>query len=62
MEPGDKVKVVRGDNIGKVGKIKSKDHSYRNFGIKKYGLHFNIVEENGNIISVDANDAELIEN
>ena len=61
MEPGDKVKVIKGDHNGKVGIIKSKDHSYRNFGIKKYGLHLNIVIENGNMISVDANDAELIE-
>jgi len=61
MEAGDKVRVVKGDHIGKVGKIKSKDHSYRKFGIKKYGLKFNIVEENGNIISIDANDVELIE-
>ena len=61
MEAGDKVKVIKGDHNGKVGIIKSKDHSYRIFGIKKYGLKFNIVEENGNIISVDANDIELVE-
>ncbi|MFH1663176.1 MAG: hypothetical protein ABH934_04590 [Chloroflexota bacterium] len=61
MKPGDKVKVIKGDYIDKVGKIKSKDHSYRIFGIKKYGLIFNIVEENGNMFSVNANDVELIE-
>ncbi len=61
MKIGDKVKVIKGDHIGRVGVIKSKDHSYRNFGIKKYGLRFNIVEEKGNNISVDANDVELIE-
>ena len=61
MEPGDKVKVIKGDHNGKVGIIKSKDHSYRKFGINKYGLRFNIVEENGNIISVDANNVELLE-
>ena len=62
MKSGDKVKVMKGDHIGKVGVIKSKDHSYRNFGIKKYGLRFNIVEEEGNMFSVDANDTKLIEN
>ncbi|MFC1866037.1 hypothetical protein ACFLYB_04930 [Chloroflexota bacterium] len=61
MEVGDKVKVVKGGHIGKIGIVKSKDHSYRKFGIKKYGLKFNIVEESGDIISMDANDAELVE-
>ncbi len=61
MKTGDKVKVIKGDHNGKVGIIKSKDHSYRSFGIKKYGLKFNIVEEKGNIISVDANNVELLE-
>jgi hypothetical protein len=61
MKIGDKVKVIKGAYNGKVGIIRSKDHSYRDFGIKKYGLRFNIVEENGNKISVDANDVELIE-
>ena len=61
MKPGDKVKIIKGDHNGKVGIIKSKDHSHRSFGIKKYGLRFNIVEENGNIISVDANNVELLE-
>ena len=61
MKVGDKVKVIKGDHIGRVGVIKSKDHSYRNFGIKKYGLRFNIVEEKGINYSVDANDVELIE-
>ena len=60
MKPGDKVKVIKGDYNGRVGIIKSKDHSHRSFGIKKYGPRFNIVEENGNIISVDANDVELV--
>jgi hypothetical protein len=61
MKIGDKVKVVKGDYIGRIGVIKSKDHSHRNFGIKQYGLRFNIIEENGNRISVDANDVELME-
>jgi bifunctional DNA-binding transcriptional regulator/antitoxin component of YhaV-PrlF toxin-antitoxin module len=60
MKPGDKVKVIKGDYIDKIGIVKSKDHSYRSFGIKKYGLKFNIVEKNGNIISVDANNVELV--
>jgi ribosomal protein L24 len=61
MKIGDKVKVIKGDNNGKVGIIKSRDHSYRNFGIKIYGLKFNIVDEKGNKMFVDANDVELIE-
>jgi len=60
LKPGDKVKVIKGDYSGRVGIIKSKGHSHRNFGVKKYGLRFNIVEENGNIISVDADDVELV--
>jgi ribosomal protein L24 len=61
MKLGDKVKVIKGDYNGRVGIIKSKDHSYRNFGIKRYGLRFNIVEEKGNLISVDANDVKMVE-
>ena len=61
MKPGDKVKVIKGDYSGRVGIIKSKDYSHRSFGMKKYGLKFNIVEENGNIISVDANNVELLQ-
>lgn len=61
MKPGDSIKVIKGDYSGRIGIIKSKDHSYRNFGVKKYGLKFNIVEESGNLISVDANNVELIE-
>ncbi len=60
MKTGDKVKVTKGDHKGKVGIVKSKDHSYRSFGIKQYGLKYNIVEENGNTISVDANNVTLL--
>lgn len=60
MKAGDKVRVVKGDYNGRIGVIKSKEHSYRNFGVKKYALRFNIIEEEGNKISVDANDVELV--
>jgi len=60
MKIGDRVKIIKGDHIGRVGIIKSKDHSRRIFGIKQYGLMYNIIEENGNRISVDANDVELV--
>ena len=62
MKIGDKVKVIRGDYNSKVGIIKSKDHSYRDFGIRRYGLRYNILDENGNIFSVDAHDVKAIEN
>ena len=58
MKVGDTVKVVKGNHSGMIGKIKSKDHSYRNFGVKKYGLRFNILQENGNVVIVDANDVK----
>jgi len=58
MKVGDTVKIVRGDYNGMLGKIKSKDHSYRNFGVKKYGLRFNILLENGVVVIVDANDVQ----
>ena len=59
MKVGNTVKVVRGNHIGMIGKIKSKDHSYRNFGVKKYGLRFNILKEDGDVVIVDANDVIL---
>ena len=58
----DRVRVIRGDHIGKVGIVKSIDNtvigSYPN---QTYTKTFNIMSKNGNMISVDANDTKLIE-
>jgi ribosomal protein L24 len=57
----DRVRIVRGDHIGKVGIVKSIDNtvigSYPN---QTYTKTFNIMSKNGNMFSVNANDAELI--
>jgi transcription antitermination factor NusG len=58
----DRVRIVRGEHIGKVGIVKSIDHavigSYPN---QTYTKTFSIMSNNGNVFSIDANDAKLIE-
>ena len=58
----NRVRVVRGDHTGKIGIVKSIDNavigSYPN---QTYTKTFNIMSKNGNMFSVDANDAESIE-
>ena len=57
----DRVRVVRGDHIGKVGLVKSIDNTViGSYPKQTYTKTLNIMSKNGNIISVDANDAELI--
>jgi len=57
----DRVRVVRGEHIGKLGMVKSIDNtvvgSYPN---QTFIKTFNIMSKNGNMFSVDANDVELI--
>ena len=58
----DRVRVRMGKHIGKVGLVKSIDNtvigSYPN---QTYTKTFNIMSENGNVFSVDANDVKRIE-
>lgn len=57
----DRVRVVRGDHIGKVGIVKSIDYSvigsYPNQASTK---SLSIMSKNGNLFSVKENDVELI--
>jgi ribosomal protein L24 len=58
----DRVRVVRGDHIGKVGIVKSIDHAViGSYPTQTYTKNLNIMSKNGNIFSVKVNDAELIE-
>ena len=58
----DRVRVVRGDHIGKVGIVKSIDNTViGSYPSQIYTKTFNIMSKNGNMFSVDSNDAILIE-
>ncbi len=60
MKQGVKIKVERGEHIGKVGKIKRIVYSFDDtIGILANILY--IIDENGNEFSVNASDVELIE-
>ena len=57
----DRVRIVRGDHIGKVGIVKSIDNTViGSYPKQTYTKTFNIMSKNGNMLSVDANDVKLI--
>jgi hypothetical protein len=62
VKVNDRVRIIRGNHIGKVGLVKSIENtvigSYPN---QTYTKTFNVMSKNGNLISVNANDAKLIE-
>lgn len=62
VKVNDRVRIIRGKHIGKVGLVKSIENtvigSYPN---QTYTKTFNVMSKNGNLISINANDAKLIE-
>jgi hypothetical protein len=57
----DRIRVVKGIHIGKIGMVKSINNTvvgvYPN---QKYFKTFNVMDKYGTLISVDANDVEVI--
>jgi ribosomal protein L24 len=58
----DRVRIVRGDHMGKFGIVKSIDNTVvGSYPKQTYTKTFNIMSKNGNMFSVNANDVELME-